>query len=391
MTCDVNINATIAAASTFKNGNLTPPAFQCRPKKNSDDFSGYWDSNTGEIVISAFTNRFGRTDVQGCCWWGRGVMMTRGTCNFGRINHYMGVSAISSGYVNYYDVDFCVYPEVVCDSPYSKDLRWAVGYFEWIDRVQTFNGTRSYMDEMENLIESGFNETYVERFIDIVGWALPVSCAQASWSCDPSVDRRLIDERRDNFLTLINALKLDDLLPEETTTSTTTDATTTFAVAVSLGNVGTNNGASGDESYSTVNETDISARPEFWYPVLYTNDFEAGICVSYLPPPPDEQVYPSELDCCVEFFSEQKKGKCVEQIQATDSPVNSKPIDSLPRNPSRKPTARPTKRPTEEPTYEPTIELVELIELPTNDVFSQRNTLFGKSCAVFSVLVFAVN
>merc|ERR1712166_626022 len=32
----------------------------------------------------------GRTDVEGCCWWGRGVIQTTGVCNFGKLNYYMG-------------------------------------------------------------------------------------------------------------------------------------------------------------------------------------------------------------------------------------------------------------------------------------------------------------
>ena len=35
-------------------------------------------------------NRNGRTDVEGCCWWGRGVIQTTGICNFGKLNYYLG-------------------------------------------------------------------------------------------------------------------------------------------------------------------------------------------------------------------------------------------------------------------------------------------------------------
>ena len=28
--------------------------------------------------------------VEGCCWWGRGVIQTTGRCNFGVLNHYLG-------------------------------------------------------------------------------------------------------------------------------------------------------------------------------------------------------------------------------------------------------------------------------------------------------------
>merc|ERR1711957_1032212 len=29
----------------------------------------------------------GRNDVEGCCWWGRGVIQTTGVCNFGKLNY----------------------------------------------------------------------------------------------------------------------------------------------------------------------------------------------------------------------------------------------------------------------------------------------------------------
>lgn len=31
-----------------------------------------------------------RTDVEGCCWWGRGVIQMTGVCNFGRLNFFLG-------------------------------------------------------------------------------------------------------------------------------------------------------------------------------------------------------------------------------------------------------------------------------------------------------------
>lgn len=137
MTCSVEVNASVSAVSLFENGNNTAPAFSCEPKRNATDYTGNWNSENGVIVKSAFSNRYGRIDIEGCCWWGRGVLLTRGTCQFGRINHYLGINANGQGFLKFYDVDFCAYPEAICQSQYSKDLRWAVGYFEWIDRVQS--------------------------------------------------------------------------------------------------------------------------------------------------------------------------------------------------------------------------------------------------------------
>jgi hypothetical protein len=370
MTCDVDNNATITAVSTFKNGNVTPPAFQCRPKMSATDFSGYWVVETDEVVSTAFSNRYGRTDVEGCCWWGRGILMTRGTCSFGRINHYLGVNAVSMGYVNFYDVDFCIYPEVVCNSPYSKDLRWAVGYVEWIDQVQTYNGTSNYMDELDDLVISRFNQTNIDRFIDIVGWALTLSCSEASWRCDSSIDRKLIIERRDNFMMLLDVLDLYNLLPDEATTTlpaitstlTYNDDATTDINGTTTDTVSTTTYSGGSDNMDET-DNDSIIQTEFWYPLL-TEDFEEGICIDLLPIPSNASLYQSELECCVKFFNEQVEGKCLNEMKITSSPNDSMPIESLPRNPSKKPTPQPdppSRRPTEDPTYQPS----ELILLPS--------------------------
>ena len=41
-------------------------------------------------------NGANRTDVEGCCWWGRGVIQiqTTGVCNYGMLNYYLGKRAL---------------------------------------------------------------------------------------------------------------------------------------------------------------------------------------------------------------------------------------------------------------------------------------------------------
>ena len=38
-----------------------------------------------------------RTDVEGCCWWGRGAIQTTGVCNFGKLNYFLGKKAKARG------------------------------------------------------------------------------------------------------------------------------------------------------------------------------------------------------------------------------------------------------------------------------------------------------
>merc|ERR1719277_1857554 len=52
-----------------------------------------------------------RTDVEGCCWWGRGAIQTTGICNFGKLNYYMGKRGHTEGRsVLYPAIDFCKNP-----------------------------------------------------------------------------------------------------------------------------------------------------------------------------------------------------------------------------------------------------------------------------------------
>jgi hypothetical protein len=123
-----------------------------------------------------------------CCWWGRGVLFTRGTCKIGRLNYFLGTSR---------GVDFCANPEIVCEGKHTMDLRWTVGYFDWADAVQSYQNTMEgwdYMLELRNLIETDFVD--VDAFIDVVGMALPFGCLESTCF---AVEEEVKQERRRNF------------------------------------------------------------------------------------------------------------------------------------------------------------------------------------------------
>lgn len=55
----------------------------------------------------------GRVDVEGCCWWGRGVLrdVTRGRCFFGQLNYHIGKRAAMECRPSMYpEIDFCNFP-----------------------------------------------------------------------------------------------------------------------------------------------------------------------------------------------------------------------------------------------------------------------------------------
>lgn len=90
-------------------------------------------------------NQNGRTDSEGCCWWGRGPLATRGVCNIGKANYYLGKRAVEEGRAEgteegiFGDIDFCAAPEAICNAK-NEDLLWSVAMLEWAERVQRYRG-----------------------------------------------------------------------------------------------------------------------------------------------------------------------------------------------------------------------------------------------------------
>eukprot|EP00984_Skeletonema_dohrnii_P000082 scaffold27_cov125-Skeletonema_dohrnii-CCMP3373.AAC.3 len=235
MTCDVDEDIQMTAVTKL-NEEKAPPSLSCRAKDSATDFTGHWDRSTGTLDETfPFSNRMGRIDTAGCCWWGRGVLLTRGTCNFGRINHFLGRDAaaqalmyslqkqytaantptaqhkIAKGFLNFYDIDFCAFPEVVCRGEDSRNLRWAVGIFEWSDTVQTYRDATSgeeYLDALDKFVQGGFVD--VNGFIDLVGEAFPFNCFEVNCKAEES---RVRGERRVMFQNILfNVLAVTELV-----------------------------------------------------------------------------------------------------------------------------------------------------------------------------------
>ena len=60
--------------------------------------TGYYDSEFQSIRNEApFANRAGRTDVQACCFWGRGAGQVKGACLYGKLNYLIGARAKEEG------------------------------------------------------------------------------------------------------------------------------------------------------------------------------------------------------------------------------------------------------------------------------------------------------
>ena len=113
MACTVDEDMELTAV-TFRRLVGSAPPLMCSPTSKIP-FTGFWDSELiREEKKDAYANENGRVDVSGCCWWGRGVLQTKGICEFGRLNYYLGARAARMGRPSLFPgVDFCVNPEAM--------------------------------------------------------------------------------------------------------------------------------------------------------------------------------------------------------------------------------------------------------------------------------------
>jgi hypothetical protein len=128
MECPVRKDMIIKAATHAKwlgGADGAPGPLYCSPKTLEQPFTGVWDHlyncnrptedppETCDVYEGQQAGRYdnsfpagnaaARSDVEGCCFWGRGVIQTRGVCDIGKINYFLGKGAENSPYPN---VDF---------------------------------------------------------------------------------------------------------------------------------------------------------------------------------------------------------------------------------------------------------------------------------------------
>jgi len=157
-----------------------------------------------------------RTDVEGCCWWGRGVIQTTGVCNFGKLNYYMGKRGKDEGRdVLYPTIDFCKDPEAICAPDSPAALKWIAGFFYWLNSVQDYTDKDGwvYMDKLRNWTDSGMkvaDTSYINACSGIV-----------NRGCyNPPCGGNAMDggkQRAANFATVLKAMKIGAAFEEENT------------------------------------------------------------------------------------------------------------------------------------------------------------------------------
>jgi len=177
MECQVDPEMQITATTNAKWYGAPGPLY-CAPL-SVYPFTGYWDYNyecnkpwavppeycedyegqkAGRYDNSApVNNTAGRSDVEGCCWWGRGVIQTTGVCNFGKLNYFLGKRAADEGRDSSYpDIDFCRTPDSICANTDYPELKWIAGFFYWTESVQTYNDDGwDYITELHKYVDAG--------------------------------------------------------------------------------------------------------------------------------------------------------------------------------------------------------------------------------------------
>ena len=162
-----------------------------------------YDMSTSYAHTSIDPNAAGRTDVEGCCWWGRGVIQTSGVCNFGKLNYFLGKRAADEGRESRYPtIDFCKDPEAICSSKEHKELKWIAGFFYWINEVQPYERDGwNYIAELHKFVEGGM---VGDSFINAVSGIVNRGCH------NPPCGTGELDggpERAQNFREVIDAMK----------------------------------------------------------------------------------------------------------------------------------------------------------------------------------------
>jgi len=156
----------------------------------------------------------GRSDVEGCCWWGRGVIQTTGVCNFGKLNYYMGKRGQTEGRkVLYPDIDFCKTPGKICEAGAPPALKWVAGFFYWMADVQAYKDADgwTYMHKLKEWTDAGMDTTD-RSFIDGCSGIVNRGCY------NPPCGGNVLDggaERAKNFATVLTAMKIGAKVEED--------------------------------------------------------------------------------------------------------------------------------------------------------------------------------
>lgn len=187
-----------------------------------DECKVYEGQKAGKFIWDGSAGK----SIQGCGWWGRGVIQTTGRLNFGKLNHFIGRSHVDRDNVGqvvagtlvkqapenplYPDLDLCSNPELVCSTQEHKEIKWIAGIFFWMNEVQGYNNVGgpyaswNYHEQLKAYVDGGLTGS---KFIDDVSGIVNRGCPDVSCPVSGSVDGLV--KRKENFIKALKAMGLD--------------------------------------------------------------------------------------------------------------------------------------------------------------------------------------
>jgi hypothetical protein len=132
---------------------------------------------------------------------------------YGKLNYYLGKRAAEEGWEALYPkIDFCSFPQGVCSSSetYTGELQWIVGFFEWSDRIQTYNVDGwNYIDKLQEFTDGGYKDF---TFIDAVSGVLNIGCHNPpcrGFNNEIATDQHNMRDRNDIVQRFMNQLQVE--------------------------------------------------------------------------------------------------------------------------------------------------------------------------------------
>ncbi|GAA0371575.1 hypothetical protein GCM10009092_39880 [Bowmanella denitrificans] len=187
-----------------------------------DECKVYDEQKAGKFIWDGSAGK----SVEGCGWWGRGVIQTTGRFNFGKLNHFLGRSHVDPDLVGqvvegmqvvaapsnplYGDMDLCQNPELVCSTEEHKEIKWIAGLFYWMNEVQGYDNTGgpyegwNYYQELKAYVAGGLQGSgFIDDISGIVNRGCPDSTCPISGPVDGLADRKA------NFFKVLQAMGLN--------------------------------------------------------------------------------------------------------------------------------------------------------------------------------------
>jgi hypothetical protein len=162
-------------------------------------------------------------NIEGCGWWGRGVIQTTGRLNFGKLNHFLGRSHVDPAYAGqvvdgiavtpapadplYADMDLCSNPELICSSTQHGEIKWIAGLFFWMNEVQGYHDPAynwDYYAQLKAYVDGGMKgDAFINAVSGIVNRGCPDSTCPISGTVDGLADRKA------NFVKVLQIMGLN--------------------------------------------------------------------------------------------------------------------------------------------------------------------------------------